>query len=181
MRAYYRTFLDSPHAVAIKTDVGGQAVGFLVGATRARAHRRWTLRHRGATLALLAAAGLVGHPRVAVRFVRTRLARYLRTWRRHRVNESAQRSVVAPDPAVLTHVAVVPGARGSGAGQQLVEAFTDHARRAGADRALLTTLAGEGGAGGFYERLGWRKSGVHTTADGHRVEEWTFALEVAIP
>ena len=179
MHAYYRAFLESPHAVAIKAEVGGQAVGFLVGARRARAHRHWTLRHRGALLALLGVAGLIGHPRAAFRFAGTRLGRYARTWRRERADEPSQHSAVNTDPAVLTHVAVVPGARRSGAGRRLVEAFADEALRAGAGRALLTTRADDAGAGSFYERLGWRRSGTHRTADGGEVEEWVRDLDGA--
>lgn len=176
MRVYYGALLESPHAVAIKAEVDGQAVGFLVGAIRARAHRRWMLRHRGALFAVLGVVGLIGHPRAALRFARTRLGRYARTWRHHRVEQPEQKSAVTADPAVLTHVAVVPGARRSGAGRRLVEAFTDEARCAGADRALLTTLADEAGAGRFYERLGWRRSATHMSADGRHVEEWVLDL-----
>ena len=176
MRAYYRALLDSPHAVAIKGEVGGQAVGFVVGAVRARAHRGWMLRHRGALLAVLGSAGLLRHPPAALRFVRTRLGRYARTWRRERLGEPRQQACIAADPAVLTHVAVVPGARRSGAGRRLVEAFVNEAMRAGAQRALLTTRADDG-AGSFYERLGWRRSGTHTTVDGRQVEEWVRDLD----
>lgn len=176
MRAYYGALLDSPHAVALKVEVGGQAVGLLVGALRARVHRSWMIRHRGALLVVLGSAGLIGHPRAAFRFARTRLRRYARTWRRQRLDEPEEQLAIGADPAVLTHVAVVPGARRSGAGRRLVEAFTDQALHAGAHRALLTTLADEG-AGSFYERLGWRRSGTHTTADGREVEEWVRELQ----
>lgn len=183
MRAYHATFLDSPHAVALGASIGGQPVGFLVGAVRARAHSRWVLRHRGVLLAALALAGLARHPPAALRFVRTRLGRYAKAWRRHMHAERAQQRSGddqqpggAGDPAVLSHVAVVPGARTAGAGRALVEAFAEEVRRGGAERALLTTLADEGGAGGFYRRLGWQPSGAHSTADGRRVEEWTLEL-----
>ena len=179
MRAYYRASLASPHAAAIKAEVDEQAVGFLVGAVRARAPRGGMLRHRGALLAVLGVAGLIRHPRAAFRFARTRLGRYARTWRERRFDDPEQPSAVTADPAVLTHVAVVPGARRSGAGRRLVETFVDEARGAGAGRALLTTLANEAGAGRFYERLGWRRSATHVTADGHRVEEWILDLDGA--
>lgn len=176
MRGYYRTFLDSPHALALGANLAGQPVGFLVGAVRARAHSRWVFRHRGVTLAALALAGLVRNPRAAFRFARTRLMRYASALRRHQRGEPGEQPARAGDPAVLTHVAVVPGARGTGSGRALVEAFMDAAGGAGAERALLTTLADEEGAGTFYARLGWHRSAIHSTADGRRVEEWTLDL-----
>jgi GNAT superfamily N-acetyltransferase len=176
MRAYYATFLDSPHAIALGANVAGQPVGFLVGAVRARAHARWVLRHRAPLLAALALTGLVRHPGAAFRFVRTRLSRYATAWRRHTREEREQQPSNGGDPAVLTHVAVVPGARTAGAGRALVEVFADEVRRGGIERALLTTLADDAGAGGFYLRLGWERSAVHTTVDGRRMEEWTLDL-----
>lgn len=178
LRAYYAGFLDSPHAVAVGATVGGQRVGFLVGAVRARAHSRWVLGHRAPLLALLALAGLARHPRAGFRFVKTRLGRYARAWRRHRHGEHEPQPS-GGDPAVLSHVAVVLGARATGAGRALVEAFVDETRGSGAERALLTTLAGDDGAGRFYERLGWTRSAIHTTADGRPVEEWSLDLREA--
>lgn len=176
MLAYYRSFLQSPHAVALKAEVGAQPVGFLVGALRARAHRRWMIRHRGIVLAALGAAGLASRPATAARFARTRLSRYTAAWRRHRAGTGPAPSGPASDPAVLTHVAIVSGARGTGAGRGLVHAMVTEGRRAGAERILLTTLAGAAGAGPFYAALGWTRSALHRTPDGSEVEEWSLDL-----
>jgi ribosomal protein S18 acetylase RimI-like enzyme len=177
LQKYYATFRDSPHAIGLIASVGGQPVGFLVGAVEARAHARWVVRHRGATLALYAAAGLIWRPAAALRFLRTRLRRYAGTWRRHRGKDGAMRPGSAGEAAVLSHVAVVPGARRLGAGRLLAREFEASARSSGASRAFLITLAGEDGAGKFYAALGWSQTTRLSTVDGRSVEEWTRDLE----
>lgn len=176
LRGYYATFRDSPHAIGLIARVGDQPVGFLVGAVEARAHARWVIRHRGAALALYGVAGLLGRPGTALRFLRTRLRRYAGTWRRHRGSRDVPRPDSAGDAAVLSHVAILPGARRLGAGRLLVREFEAEARRRGAERAFLTTLTGEDGAGKFYAALGWTQSANLSTADGGRVEEWARDL-----
>jgi ribosomal protein S18 acetylase RimI-like enzyme len=176
LRRYHATFVDSPHAVGLLACVEGHPVGFLLGMIRAPAHARWVLRHRGPALALSAATALAVRPRVALRFVRTRLRRYMAAWRRHRGAGAGAAPAAPGDVAVLGHIAVLRGVRGTGAGSRLVRAFEDEARREGATRAVLTTLEGAEGAGPFYERLGWRQGTVRTTPDGTRMEEWTRDL-----
>lgn len=175
LRAYYASFLESPHAVALLAAVRGHPAGFLVGIVDPPLHRRWVLRHRGGWLAVLGATALAIRPSVAIQFLRTRVARYIRTWRRHRpVDAPVPAGGMAP--AVLSHVAVLPGARGSGLGAQLVRSFEQAAGRAGAPRAVLTTLAGAGGASDFYVRRGWRRTHTHTTPEGQHMEEWARDL-----
>lgn len=179
LRRYYATFLDSPYAVGFVATVSGQQVGSLVGILAPRAHARWLIRRRGPALVVRAGGAMALHPLAALRFARTRASRYARTWRRHRrAEDDAPRGrAVAGGPAILSHVAVLPGARGLAVGRALVRAFEDAASGYGAQTAILTTIEGPGGAGGFYERLGWRWSAVHVTADGGRVEEWTRDLD----
>lgn len=179
LRAYYATFLESPHAVALVAAVRDHPAGVLVGIVDPALHKRWVLRYRGAWLALLGAAALGARPALAVRFLRTRLTRYASSWRRHRRGEAPQ--AARATPAVLSHIAVLPGARGTGSGARLVRSFEAAAADAGARRAVLTTLAGEGGAGAFYARLGWSRSANHTTPDGAHLEEWTRELDAARP
>jgi len=143
-------------------------------------HRRWVLRRRGGWLALLGATALAARPRLALQFVQTRLVRYAGSWRRHRPADApALAGGVAP--AVLSHVAVLPAARGAGSGAQLVRCFEQAAGRAGARRAVLTTLAGADGASDFYLRLGWTMTTVRTTPEGDRMEEWARDLGPAPP
>ena len=72
-------------------------------------------------------------------------------------------------------MAVDPGHRGTGAGAALVHAFEQRARQAGCRTARLVTFAGKAGsgeatgAGAFYERLGWTRSGQRVDDAGRLV------------
>ena len=173
LRAYYATFIDSPHAVALITEMHGHRVGLAVGALRPQAHVRWVIRRRGARLGMLAGLALLSRPAPGWRFIRTRVANYRGAWRRHR-NAEPHRS--SGNAAVLSHIAVLPGARGLGLGTILIGGFVDAARDAEIKRAVLTTLDGPAGAGEFYERSGWRCTGARADADGRRIR--CFALDL---
>lgn len=109
------------------------------------------VRHRGLRLAMGTLGALLTRPRPALRFVRTRVARYARSWWRHRGGAPVPDSIAGERPiAVLSHIAVLTGARGAGVGRRLVEAFVDTARRSGAERVTLVTLDEDDGAGAFY-------------------------------
>jgi ribosomal protein S18 acetylase RimI-like enzyme len=179
LRAYHATFIDSPHAVSIVASIGGHPVGFVAGLLRPREHARWVLRRRGPRLAALGAAALLARPVAALRFARTRLARYVRTWRRHRGEPgppTRHRGTHGGEPAALSHLTVAPGARGSGAGRRLTEAFADASRAAGAPHVALVTLEGQDGAGRFYARLGWQPGVLRITPDGRAMREWTLEV-----
>ena len=182
LRAYYATFIESPHAVALVATAGDQPLGFVVGITAPRAHARWTLRKHGARLAVAGAAALATRPLIGLRFGRTRFVRYVGAWRRHRRDRGPAPPRPAAGPAaVLSHVAVAPGAQGAGLGAQLVRAFTEAAAARGAERVVLLTLAGERGAGPFYEAHGWEEGPNRTTPDGDVMREWVFRLPGAAP
>lgn len=178
MRAYLDGYRRSPHAAALVAAVDGHPVGMIVGILRPGAHMRWLLRRRGLRLAWLGVTAMALRPRVAARFVRTRLQRYGRGWRRRRGPEEAPATTTpAVDPAVLSHVAVAAGARGAGIGRDLVQAFVAEARAAGVPSVILATLAADEGASTFYERLGWQRRNAFATADGtHMVQ---FRLELS--
>ena len=173
LRAYYATFIDSPHAVALISEMQGHRVGVAVGALRPQAHVRWVIRRRGARLTMLAMLALLSRPAPGWRFIRTRVAHYLGAWRRHRKAEPSQ---AGGNVAVLSHIAVLPGARGLGLGSILVSGFVDAARDAEIGRAVVTTLDGSAGAAEFYERCGWRCTDVRVDADGRGIR--CFAIEL---
>lgn len=77
---------------------------------------------------------------------------------------------------MLSHLAVLPGARRTGSGARLVRSFEQAVARAGARRAVLTTLACPEGAGPFYAGRGSTRSATHVTLDGRGLEEWTRDL-----
>lgn len=169
LREYHRTFADSPHAVAFVATFSEHPVGILVGVLRPGSHARWVLKHRGARLALAGAAALLVRPRTAWRFAATRAGRYARGWRRRR-GQPATTSEEATY-AILSHVAVSASARGSGAGAALVGAFERAAAAAGVRELRLVTRP-DGGAGPFYERLGWTAGPERPTADGTGMQSY---------
>lgn len=178
MREYHRSYFDSPHALALRCSLAEHPVGFLVGVLHPQVHARWVLRHRGVGLALRGAGALALRPGVAVSFLRRRLHRYATVWRRHRGQPASEpgRSPLSSEPAVLSHVAVVPGARGTGVGRKLVRSFEATANASGADWATLSTLAGSQGAGDFYSELGWSRRAFRRMPSGDLTEEWTREL-----
>ncbi|MPZ71920.1 MAG: GNAT family N-acetyltransferase [Nitriliruptorales bacterium] len=173
---YYQSFVESPHAVAFVAQSAAGPQGILVGTVRNGAHYAWVLRGHGLALAVRGTAALLGHPRQMVFFVRTRLAWYLGGLFRFGWRAAARRwhgmpaVDCAPPPAVLTHVAVTPFARGGGIGAGLVDRFLESARLAGCREAVLVTFAGPEGAGRFYRRLGWSRRDTHHNHDGRLVE-----------
>jgi GNAT superfamily N-acetyltransferase len=176
LQAYYDSFVASPHAVAFIADAADGPAGMLVGTVRNGAHYSWVLRRHGGRLIGRGLAALLTSPRVLLLFLRTRLARYsggiLRFARRSLagVFRSRPPGPAVRQPAVLTHVAVSPAARGTGAGSALVATFTQAATAAGCSEAVLVTLAGPAGAGPFYRRLGWTLRDRHDDHDGRLLE-----------
>lgn len=172
LQGYYRAFARSPHAIALHASVDGRPAGALVGTVGHRAHYRWMLHAEGRRLLVTAVLGFVRSPQLAWRFLRTRGLRYLRGVRRLE-RDGDRTSAPSAQPgrtAVLTHVSVMDDAKGYGVGTVLVEAFLTEAARGGATKARLSTLAGPEGAGGFYDRLGWKHVADATDYDGRRIE-----------
>lgn len=183
LRAYYRSFLASPVAVALVAASETDVVGAIVGPARNADHYRWVVRRHGLRLALSGALALLARPAELRRFLRTRVPRYVRALSRMLgLSRSSGRAVSradrAPDPevAVLTHVAVAGSARGSGAGRDLVAAFVEECRANGAREVRLVTNSSEGAAG-FYRRLGWDEVAERSAADGTVVTEFRLDLE----
>lgn len=178
MRAYLSTYVTSPHATAWIVTARDAPVGMVVGVLQPGAHGRWVLRRHGLRLAALGASALAVRPRLAARFARTRLGRYRRAWRRAKgpAQAPSPAAAAAREPAVLSHVAVVPGTQGTGFGAQLVATFVDAARAAGCDRVILTTLADDRGAAGFYHRVGWQERPQVAGFDGQPMRSFSLAL-----
>lgn len=171
LQAYYRSFADSPYGIALLATLDGQPVGVLAGTTDTAAHRAWTRRASRRRLVSLGLLAVVRRPLLAALLLRRggqRLAGRLR-----------RRPSQEPTPtktAVLAYLAVAPPARGLGVGAALVEGFVREAALAGAREAMLVTLAGDAGAGRFYERLGWRYVTNHRNAEGHLVGRYMLTL-----
>lgn len=171
---YYRTFLDTPHAVATIAESDGAPVGYLVGILDTRQHRQQLVRRHGGMLLIAASLGAAVHPRTAGRlFARRVSTRVRRLFQRTRMTGST------PAPgrvAVLSHVATVQNMRGKGVGNALVENFVEASRAGGADRISLATLDGPEGAGPFYTRQGWHLQTRRQTFDGRWIRLYDLEL-----
>lgn len=181
LRAYYRSFLTSPHACALVARLQDEPIGFVVGVLDPQAHRRFTIRRHGARLALRGAGALLRRPPLGLNFMLTRLGRYTKGITRTLCPRRAQpltdeQGAAFSGLGVLSHVAVMPAERGSGVGEVLVDAFVTAARRAGLRRIELLTLADELGATTFYDRLGWRRTEELMDGELHFVK-FELALE----
>lgn len=154
IESYHRSFVHSPHAVALVTDDDEWPYGFLLGTLDNEAHYRFALRRHGPSLARRGMVGLRRRPRLLGSLIRTRMGRYAR-----RLVRSAAPRPASPvgGVAVLHHVALVPGVRRCGAGRELVARFVETAREAGVGRVATLTRHGPEGAGDFYVRLGWSR------------------------
>ncbi|WP_106432594.1 GNAT family N-acetyltransferase [Streptomyces zinciresistens] len=179
LAAYTRTYLSGPDARAYTAEIGGQPVGFLVGVTDPAAHRRHVLRDHGRGLLLRALGSLSVRPRLALHFLRTRLVRYCRKLIPNRAARRAPAAGPAAAPpgvtAVLAHVVVAEHARSRGIGAALIARFVEDAAEAGCARVTLVTAA-EGGAGAYYEWLGWLRQGETHTPDGRHLLTYDFPL-----
>ena len=164
LRAYYAGFLSSPYGIASIAKVKGEPVGMLVGTTDQRQHRHWVIRHQVARLSILGLSALATRPLTTFRFLRTRVSRYRDGLKRARDIETR-----GPTPAVLTHVAVLLGARAEGVGGKLVDDFETKAREGGSETAILTTEGGSSGATDFYLGRGWGVTGTDFSLDGDAI------------
>ncbi|TPQ19944.1 GNAT family N-acetyltransferase [Streptomyces sporangiiformans] len=165
LTAYNRTYLTCPDARAYIAEMGGQPVGFLVGATDPAAHRRHVLRDYGRGLLFRALGSLCLRPRLALHFLRTRLVRYGRKLIPSRAAPQSPAAGPSGVTAVLDYVVVAEHARGRGTGARLIARFVKEATDVGCARVTLVTTA-QGGAGPYYDRLGWRHQGEIRTPEG---------------
>lgn len=175
LAAYNGTYLTGTDARAYIAEMGGQPVGFLIGATDPAAHRRHVLHNYGRGLLFRALGSLCLRPRLALHFLCTRLVRYGRKL----IPNRAARQIPAADhsgvAAVLDYVVVAEHARCRGMGARLIARFVKDATDAGCASVTLVTAA-EGGAGAYYDRLGWRPQGEIRTPEGRRLLTYDLSL-----
>ncbi|SDR05083.1 Acetyltransferase (GNAT) family protein [Arthrobacter crystallopoietes] len=189
VRRWHATYLNAPHGTALMAELvapdgNRQPVGFLVGATDQVRHVDDVLGRHRIRLGTAGAGALALRPRLAAHFLRTRAGAYLRRLLKRppqrvpagavRPSAAASGAPAQPRTAVITAVAVIPEARGSGAGKELVTHFLTQARAKGAVRAELAVIAGTGSAEGFYARLGWSVVEEHLSKDGSLTRTYRY-------
>ncbi len=168
LRCYHRTFIDSPHAVALGASAHGELEGFLLAVLAPGPHGTYVVRRWGLTLGMHGVLALASRPQVLLLFLRTRAVRYARAlWRRRRAQVAQPQSAPDPESAVLSHVAVDDGVRRGGRGATLVQAL--HARAADVGVAGVVLVTDPHGPGpGFYRRLGYDEEGIAVDSDGRQ-------------
>ncbi|CAN5132479.1 hypothetical protein BH20ACT3_BH20ACT3_01970 [soil metagenome] len=176
LAAYHGRFLASPVATVMVIGSAGSTCGFLVGTFDNTRHYHWLLRN-GAPMVSTGLLSVCTRPRLAADLLCTRVLRYgrailrqvsPRAWRRP---PGAANAAKPPVIAVVTHIAVDPGAQGLGLGRLLIERFAQDAREAGAEEIRLITRVDTRGPG-FYRRLGWQSLGQRVSSSGSIVEEF---------
>lgn len=166
VRRWQRTYLDSPHAVALvaeRTDVlPPQPVAFLLAATDARAHQAHVLRQHRLPLAAHGLAALLVRPTVLLGFLRTRTGGLIqRVTLLPTAGGLAQRASPTAVDAASGYVTFSPTVRSTAAPPQGAQAEQARVaavvalvvdikvRRSGVGRALMdafTTRAAQAGA-----------------------------------
>ncbi|MDP9395263.1 MAG: GNAT family N-acetyltransferase [Actinomycetota bacterium] len=171
LRAWYDAARTSPAAVTLVAATAEGPVGYLFGTSDDAGHRAHVVRRCGPRLAAALVAGLAVRPALLATFLRTRLCRYAAR-AAHAARGARPATTGRGATATLHHIAVDPEVRSSGAGKSLVTAYEAELRRRGVSTARLVTLAGPAGAGPFYARLGWTRTGETTGRDERRFEVW---------
>lgn len=161
----YRGFLDHDDGVLQVAVESGALVGFAAG-TNAPGHFFSSLRkRRGWAFALSALPGLVRSPTVVARKLASALS---------------YRGDAPPtlEGALLSSLGVVPAAKGSGAGQQLVRAFERAARARGCKLVYLTTDAvGNERVNAFYRKLGYQQESTFTQSGNRSMLRYVRSLD----
>lgn len=167
---WHQAHVASPHGVGYVALRDGAPVGFALGCHDRAANVSWILAHRRGRLALAGALALAVRPRLAVSFLQTRAARYLRRLvGRPAAPPGSHAGAPAGPVAVLEAIVVLPGVRITGIGSSLLEVFLTETARAGVEHVELVTKAGDEGAAGFYRKRGWEQVSRHVDRDGDAV------------
>lgn len=186
MRTYYQAFAQSSHAKALMAEIDGRPVGALLGTLVPSSHYEWMIKHAGLKLCLHMVCHSILNPATGYDVLRTRFLRYamgvLRYVRRTLSKWTIRTTRDLPTPvtnrvADITHLFVDPHVRGERIGSALVHAYESQARLHGVSRVDLVTLPpNEGGAGTFYQRLGWTPCGTRTSRSGEKFILYTKEL-----
>lgn len=172
LRHWHQTFITSPYGIGLTAcDQQGNCCGFLIGTTDQRLYTQGVLRVNGYRLATLGAVSMATRPRLAVRFMRTRAARYLirlATTRKRAARPNATHRECEPRIAVLHALVTEPSARRQGVAAALLGQFEQELRSKDVPTLQLVTLE-TGGAVGFYRRVGYVETDRRVNRDGEAV------------
>ncbi len=174
MRRWHRTFVDSPHGVALgAVDEQGNMHGFLLATTDQVMYTRSVLASARRALAWRGALALAMRPAVAAQFMRTRSVRYLKRLLPARSQDLVASTPAAAQVGVLHAVAALPAARGQGVGAALLGEYVRFAAAGGTPLMQLITRD-TNGAADFYRGHGWVITDRRLDRDGHAVVQLDY-------
>jgi ribosomal protein S18 acetylase RimI-like enzyme len=164
LELFYRAFLEDAAGIAfVATGDNGSVLGSVVGPLVPGGFFKRLRRRRWWKFCLASTSALLRRPWIVNRLLRA-------ICYRGDAHESD-----GPPRALLSSLAVAPGAQGRGIGQALVKAWLLEARRRGARGAFLTTDAdGNDAVNAFYQRLGWKLDGSYTTARRRKMNRYIY-------
>ncbi|TDO48457.1 acetyltransferase (GNAT) family protein [Kribbella sp. VKM Ac-2527] len=175
LAGYYRTFLNTPYAVAlVAVAADGRVVGYLTGIVDERRHVRRVLVRHTLELVVVGLLCLLRRPTLWRDFLQRRAVWYLRRLARATLDCVAPR----PDGATgeLSYIVTAREDRGAGVGGRLLGEFRDRAVRAGTGELRLVTAADVPRLSSFYQRHGWLPAGRRTTLDGRALASFQLPL-----
>jgi len=159
LRQFYLAYCDDRTSVALVAtrDQPPELLGAVIGPLRPAGFYKSLLLRRWWRFGLAACAAVLRRPLIIPRLVRAVS---------YRGDAPADRT----DRALLSSVAVRPGAQGMGIGKMLVRAFLEKTKQAGLRGAYLTTDADNNDAvNAFYRRMGFKVESEFTTPEGRRM------------
>jgi ribosomal protein S18 acetylase RimI-like enzyme len=160
LRQLYRVFVTDPDGICLIAEYGsaterGSIVGFVAGSSAPAALFRRALRSRGLLFAWSAAGALLRDP---VTVARRLLAA---------ISYRGEQPAMLPSAALLSSLAVAPGARLGGVGRALVNGFCGAARSRHSPCVYLTTDRNDNDAvNSFYRTLDFTVLTTTTRRDG---------------
>lgn len=171
LQCYYRTFLDSNHAVALVALIDGRPSGYLTGVLDTVKHRRLVKQFHAPSLAVASLLAALRHPLLAAGLVRRRIQIRRRP---------ASKQPVAPTvTAVLSHVAVQTSTQRWGSGSALVDAFLHHCRDNQSREVWVATADNPEPAERLYLRRGFILTGRERTFDGRWIRLYKLELDTS--
>lgn len=161
---FYRGFLNDASAIAVVArDKHDQACGAAVGTLEPADFFSRLLRRQWPGFVAASLRAAVANPKTI-----PRLARAIRY---RGGSESSSRG------ALLSSICIDPRLQGIGVGRQLLDTWTEEARRRGSRAAFLTTDAENNSAvNGFYRAAGWNLAHRFVTREGRAMHRYTIVL-----
>ena len=165
LKTFYGSFIGEKTAVAwvAQNAADGKVLGAVFGTTSPKGFFKRLVRRKWAAFGGAALGALVKKPSIARRLFRALFYR----------GDPPSR----PGLALLSSIAVSPGAQGKGVGKALLDRWASEAEKRGCPGAYLTTDAdGNDAVNEFYIRSGWTVEAAFVTPEGRRMNRYVVSF-----